>query len=48
MALFDDFIMTGPEVKDGGHWNSKVHPESKSVEPDNMLAVKLGEIRRDR
>ena len=36
VALFDDFVMTGPEVKDGGHWNPKAH--AQPVEPKDKLA----------
>ena len=44
-ALFDDFVMTGPEVEDGGHWDPKAHPEPKSVQSMDKLAAKWGEIK---
>ena len=47
-ALFDDFVMTGPEVKDGGHWDPKAHPQPKPVEPQNKLEMTWGEIKRGR
>ena len=41
-ALYDDFVMTGPEVKDGGHWNPKAH--GQAVEPQRKLAATWGNI----
>jgi hypothetical protein len=46
-TLYDDFVMTGPEVKDGGHWNPKVHSQ-QSVEPQSKLATTWGNIKRNR
>jgi hypothetical protein len=43
-ALYDDFVMTGPEVKDGGHWNPKAH--GQAVELQSKLATTWGEIKR--
>lgn len=44
MALFDDFIMTGPEVKDGGHWNPKAHAQI-AVKPQEKLSGTWGQIK---
>jgi len=44
-ALFDDFVMTGPEVKDGGHWDPKAHIQPNPVEPQNKLEMTWGEIK---
>jgi len=46
IALFDDFIMTGPEVIDGGHWNPEAHPDPKFVESIGKLAMNWGKIKR--
>lgn len=46
-ALFDDFIMTGLEVKSGGHWNPKAH-EQKSAEPQNKLTTVWSHIKRSK
>ena len=47
-ALFDDFVMTGPEVKDGGHWDPKAHLQSKSVSLFDKLATSWGDIKLNR
>ncbi|MBI1926642.1 hypothetical protein HYR99_20675 [Candidatus Poribacteria bacterium] len=47
-SLFDDFVMTGPEVKDGGHWNPKAHPQQQPVEPQGKLATTWGKVKRGR
>ncbi len=38
VALFDDFVMSGPEVTDGGHWNPQVHPDL-GVKPTGKLTT---------
>jgi hypothetical protein len=45
-ALFDDFVMTGPDVKDGGHWDPKVHEQLSAVKPQNKLAGTWGQIKK--
>ena len=45
-AIFDDFVMTGPEVKDGGHWDPKTHDQLTAVKPQNNLAVTWGQIKK--
>jgi hypothetical protein len=45
-AIFDDFVMTGPEVKDGGHWDPKAHDQLTAVKPQNNLAVTWGQIKK--
>ncbi len=37
-ALFDDFVMTGPEVEDGGHW--------EAVMPSGKLAATWGTLKQ--
>jgi hypothetical protein len=39
IALFDDFVMTGPEVKDGGHWNPKAHSQIDVNTKDKLTAT---------
>jgi len=41
-ALFDDFVMTGTEVEDGGHWDPAKHPEEKAVKPKGNLVTTWG------
>lgn len=45
-ALFDDFVMTGPEVEDGGHWDPAKHPEEKAVMPSGKLAATWGTLKQ--
>ncbi len=47
-VLFDDFVMTGPKVKDGGHWNPKAHPQQQPVEPQRKLTTTWGNMKRGR
>ncbi len=44
-ALLDDFVMTGLEVKDGGHWDPEAHPESISVQSTDKLAATWARIK---
>ena len=46
-ALFDDFVMTGPEVKDGGHWDPKAHRQI-AVDAKDKLSVTWGYIKHNR
>jgi len=45
---FDDVIITGPEIPDGGYWDSAKHPKGKAVEAKGKLAATWGEIKRSR
>ncbi|MBM3240319.1 DUF1080 domain-containing protein [Candidatus Poribacteria bacterium] len=45
---FDDVIITGPEIPDGGYWDPAKHPGEKAVEPKGKLAATWGEIKRSR
>lgn len=45
VALFDDFVMTGPEVKDGGHWDPKAHGQRAVVKSQVRLIETWGEIK---
>jgi hypothetical protein len=45
-ALFDDFIMTGPEVEDGGHWDPKAHDQIV-VDAKDKLSVTWGNIKHN-
>lgn len=42
-ALFDDFVVTGPEVEDGGHWD----PEAHSVESKGKLATMWATLKQE-
>jgi hypothetical protein len=44
-AYFDDLIISGDDVEDGGHWDPEAHPESKSVKPKGKLANTWGDIK---
>lgn len=44
-ALFDDFVMTGPEVKDGGHWNPKAHEQLTVVKSQGKIIETWGKIK---
>jgi len=44
-AHFDDFIVSGDDVKDGGNWDPAKHPEEKAVEPKSKLAKTWGKIK---
>jgi len=47
-AHFDDLIISGDDVEDGGSWGPAKHPEEKAVEPKGKLAATWGEIKRSR
>jgi len=44
-AHFDDLIISGEGVGDGGSWDPAKHPEEKAVEPKGKLAMMWGEIK---
>ena len=44
-AHFDDFIISGDDVEDGGNWDPAKHPEEKAVESKTKLATAWGEIK---
>jgi len=44
-ALFDDFVITGTDVKNGGHWDPKAHNQI-AVEPQGKLSTAWGDIIR--
>ncbi len=44
-ALFDDFVMTGPEVEDGGHWDPAKH---LAVKPKGNLVTTWGTLKQER
>jgi len=46
-AHFDDFIVSGDDVKDGGNWDPAKHQGEKAVEPKNKLATAWGKIKSD-
>jgi hypothetical protein len=47
-AIFDDFVTTGPDVKDGGHWNSKAHTPLTAIKTQNKLVATWGKIKDKR
>ena len=44
---FDDFIISGDDVEDGGSWDPAKHPGEKAVEPKSKLATAWGKIKSD-
>jgi hypothetical protein len=42
---FDDIIITGDDVEDGGSWDPAKHPEEKAVEPKSKLATAWAKIK---
>jgi hypothetical protein len=44
-AHFDDLIISGDDVEDGGSWDAAKHPEEKAVEPKGKLATSWGKLK---
>ena len=44
-AHFDDLIISGDDVEDGGSWDPAKHPEEKAVEPKGKLATSWGRLK---
>ena len=42
---FDDLIISGDDVEDGGSWDAAKHPEEKAVEPKGKLATSWGKLK---
>jgi hypothetical protein len=46
-AVFDDFVMTGPEVKDGGHWDPKAHEQLSAIKSQGKIIETWGRIKNN-
>lgn len=44
-AHFDNLIISGDDVEDGGSWDPAKHPEEKAVEPKGKLATSWGKLK---
>lgn len=47
-AHFDDLIISGDDVEDGGNWDPAEHLEGKAVEPKGKLATTWGTLKQER
>ena len=44
-ARFDDLIISGDDVEDGGSWDAAKHPEGKAVEAKGKIATSWGKVK---